>query len=167
MSKKLMVKLSHETKSVSSNDRESGFSLIEAVIALVILTVAILGVFAAFTYAIRYNTGNNARSQALSVLQREIESLRSAKFTPSIVDSTPANLDLTGGVKPARTVSSGNGGIYIVETTVDDDPFTAGVQVNPAKTMKEINIRVTPVGADGQWVTAYRTQAAFRRVRAN
>jgi Tfp pilus assembly protein PilV len=161
-----MSKVNHEH---TTEDRcgEVGFSLVEAVIALVILTVVILGVFAAFTFATRYNTGNNTRSQSLSVLQQEIESLRSAKFTPAIVDIWPANLDLSGGIKAARTVAAGNGQNFVVETTVDDDPFTTGVQVDALKPMKEITVQVTPITADGGWVTAYRTRAIFRRVRAN
>jgi len=75
------------SKSRCPVDNEAGFTLVETVIALVILLIAVLGVFGAFTYAIRFNTGNSARSQALSVLQREVESLRSAKFTPTITDT--------------------------------------------------------------------------------
>jgi Tfp pilus assembly protein PilV len=146
---------------------EGGFTLIEAVIALVVLVISILGVFAAFTYAIRYNTGNSQRSQALAVLQREVEALRSAKFTPSITDSTPANVDLTGGVKTNRNVTSADGATYVVATTVDDDPFTDGVQVDAARSMKQITVLVTPLSPDGGWVTAYQTRAVFRRVRAN
>jgi type II secretory pathway pseudopilin PulG len=148
--------------------KERGFTLLEAVIALLVLMIAIMGVFAAFTYSIRYNTGNSKRSQALAVLQREVESLRSAKFTPSITDSTPANMDLTGGTKAVRTVvSPGDNSSYLVSTVVDDDPFTAGVQVDATKTLKEITVEVRPLSADGGWVTAYRTRAVFRRVRAN
>ena len=155
--------------STQTDQGQSGFTLIETVIALVILMIAVLGVFGAFTWAIRYNTGNSRRSQSLSVLQREVELLRSAKFTPTITDSTPANIDLTGGTKAARSViaSNGTGATYTVQTTVDDDPFTAGTQVNTATTMKEITIVVTPEGTDGDWVTAYPVRAVFRRVRAN
>lgn len=148
-------------------NKESGFSLVETVIALVILLIAVLGVFAAFTYSTRYNTGNSRRSQSLAVLQREVESLRSAKFTPTITDSTPANIDLTGGTKSPRVVTSADGASYRVETTVDDDPFTAGVQVDATKKMKEITVLVTPMSVDGSWVTAYQTRAIFRRVRSN
>jgi prepilin-type N-terminal cleavage/methylation domain-containing protein len=164
------------SKSQRPVDNEAGFTLIETVIALVILLIAVLGVFGAFTYAVRFNTGNSARSQALSVLQREVESLRSAKFTPTITDSTPANIDLTGGVKTRRTViaDNGTGATYSVDTTIDDDPFTAGVQTNAATTMKEITITVTPQGVDtvngnanSSFVTAFPTRAIFRRVRSN
>lgn len=150
-----------------SDKSEIGSSLVETVIALVILTIAVLGVFSAFAYSTRFNTGNSRRSQSLSVLQREVESLRSAKFTPTITDSTPANIDLTGGVKTPRTVTAADNASYLVETTVDDDPFTADVQVDVTKSMKEITIQVTPRAVEGGWVTAYRTRAVFRRVRAN
>lgn len=146
---------------------ERGFSLLETVIALLILMIAVLGVFGTFAYSTRLNTGNARRSQSLSVLQREIEFLRSAKFTPTITDSTPANIDLTGGVKTARTVIGADNASYRVETTVDDDPFTANVQVDTTKSMKEITIQVTPLSVYGTWVTANRVRAVFRRVRSN
>jgi Tfp pilus assembly protein PilV len=157
------------THPVNSSGSECGFSLVETVIALVVLVIAVLGVFGAFAYSTRFNTGNARRSQALSVLQREVESLRSAKFTPSITDSTPVEIDLTGGVKTPRTVVNtlADNSRYMVETTVDDDPFTNGTQVDTTKHMKQIRVVVTPLSVDGQWVTAYRTQAVFRRVRSN
>lgn len=150
-----------------SDKSEIGSSLVETIIALVILAIVVLGVFGSFAYSTRFNTGNSRRSQSLAVLQREVEYLRSAKFTPTITDSTPAIIDLTGGVKAPRTVTATDNSSYLVETTVDDDPFTANVQVDATKSMKEITIEVTPLGVDGDWVTAYRSRAVFRRVRAN
>lgn len=143
---------------------ERGLSLFEVVIALVILMVAVMGVFAAFTWSTIYNTGNSKRSQALSVLQSEVEVLRSVKFNPppAVIDAT-----LAGGVKADKTVVAVDGTRYLVQTTVDDDPFTAGVQVDATKTLKEINITVTPFGTNGTWVTANATRAVFRRVRSN
>jgi type II secretory pathway pseudopilin PulG len=152
---------------VGTVEGQNGFSLIEAVIALLILMVAVVGVFGAFVYSTRFNTGNSRRSQSLSVLQREIESLRSAKFTPTITDYTPANIDLTGGIKTPRTVTGADNASYLVETTVDDDPFTANVQVDTTKSMKEITIKVTPLNVTGTWITANQVQAVFRRVRSN
>src|SRR5687768_9790200 len=104
-----------------ASDSESGFSLIEVVIALVVLMISVMGVFAAFTYATVYNSGNNKRSQALSVMQREVEGLRSVKFNPSpqVVDPS-----LAGGVKATRTVTAADNASYSVDVTVDDDPFT-------------------------------------------
>jgi Tfp pilus assembly protein PilV len=154
---------------------ETGFSLVEVIIALIILLVAILGIFSVFAYSTSHNTGNNMRSQALSVLQKEVELIRSAKFTPTITDNyTPGTpddgrRDLTGGTKAARTVTAVDGTTYTVETIVDNDPVTAGVQTTneTTTTLKEITLIVTPRRANGSWVTAYPTRVVFRRVRAN
>jgi type II secretory pathway pseudopilin PulG len=155
-----------ETRGFSSkpSEGERGFSLVEVMIALLILMIAIMGVFAAFTYATVYNTGNSRRSQALSVLQQEVELLRSLKFNPP-----PAVIDpsLAGGVKAPKTVIAADSATYIVEVTVDDDPFTAGVQTDATKTIKEITLAVTPLGSNNTWVTANRTRVIFRRVRSN
>src|SRR5215207_8654036 len=69
-----------KTSHFKTANGESGFTLIEAVIALVILLIVVTGIFAAFTYSATLNTGNSRRSQALSVLQKEVALLRSAKF---------------------------------------------------------------------------------------
>jgi type II secretory pathway pseudopilin PulG len=156
---------------------ESGFTLIEAVIALLILLVAVIGIFAAITYSTIYNSGNSRRSQALSVLQKEVELLRSAKFLPAprgadAVTAPPTaddgRRDLTGGVKPNREVVSGDGSKYVVRITVDDDPFMAGTQIDATKHLKEITVSVTALGSrTGSWETGYQTTAVFRRVRSN
>lgn len=154
-------------KNITSENRknESGFSLIEVVIALVIFLVAILGVFAAFTFAVTFNSGNSKRSQALSILQKEVELMRSAKFTSS---PTSTDTSLLGGVQAARNfVNTVDGNTYRIEITVDDDPLTNGVQINTAKTTKEVTILVTPIAANGSWVTAYQTRSVLIRSRAN
>ena len=168
---------------------QDGFTLIEMIIALIILLIAVMGVFAAITYATKYNRGNSQRSQALAVMQREVELLRSAKFTPTVVNNlttpTPTcatadngSRDITGGVKAVQLRCGVDGTMYLVDTTIDDDPDLDGTQVYPGPTpaalMKEISIRVTPVSPEGQnsagaasWVTGNPTFIVFRRVRAN
>lgn len=143
---------------------EQGFSLVEALVAIVILLIVLLGVFSVFTYSIIFNTGNNNRSQALSVLQREVEVMRSAKFTPV---TTSTNPDLTGGVKAPREATAGDGSRYRVEITVDDDPFTAGVQTVSTSTLKEITIKVSPVQSVAAWQTAVASEIVMRRGRSN
>jgi len=148
-----------------SSTCESGFSLVEVTIALLILMIAAMGVFAAFTYSTVWNSGNSKRSQALSVLQKEVEYLRGLKFNPPPAVIDP---DLAGGVKVTRTVTStGDNAAYLVDVTVDDDPFTAGVQTDATKTIKEITLTVTPLGSSNSWITANRTSVIFRRVRSN
>lgn len=156
----------NETSSmlVKTETREEGFSLIEVVIALIVLMVAVMGIFAAFTHSTVYNSGNNYRSQSLSVLQREVENLRSLKFNP-LPAVVPA--DLAGGVKPTKNVTAADNVNYAVDVTIDDDPFTNGVQTNPALMMKEITVTVTPTGGTNNWVSAVPIRAVFRRVCSN
>lgn len=178
-------------RSQYSEGRKSqrGFTLIEMLIALLILLVAVMGVFAAITYATKYNRGNSQRSQALAVMQREVELLRSAKFTPTVVSNvttpTPTcatadngSRDITGGVKAVQLRCGIDGTMYLVETTIDDDPALDLIQTypgpTPAAVMKEITIGVTPVSPEGEtgagqasWVTGNPVFIVFRRVRAN
>lgn len=158
---------------------QRGFTLIEAVIALVILLVVVSGIFAAFTYSITLNTGNSRRSQALSVLQKEVELLRSAKFvhqsfggadsyTPVDCEDTRRNLTGTAaGVPRIRHCPAVDGMTYTIQTEIDDDPFTAGQQIDATKHLKEIRVTVTQPARPGSWETAYVTRAIFRRVRSN
>lgn len=165
-------------ENITLKRRESGFTLIEMVIALVILFIVVMGVFAAFAYATKFNRGNSQRSQAVSLFQREIELLRSAKFTPHTVSqvqtSTPTcaspdngQRDIRGGVRAPEVRCGIDGTVYLVTTTVDDDPTKAGlVDVNAS--IKEITLEAIPQGVEpGSWVTANRVRIVMRRVRAN
>jgi type II secretory pathway pseudopilin PulG len=148
---------------VQLNERpESGFTLVEVVVAMVVLMIALLGVFGTFTYAINYNAGNNSRAQALAVLQQEVELLRSAKFTPTMVDT-----DLQGGAKTPKTVTAANGNMFRVQVEVDDDPLTAGIQINTTKTIKEISITVSLANPTPGWQTSVPATVILRRVRGN
>ena len=148
---------------IINRKKEAGFSLIEALVAMVILLIVLLGVSSAFTYAVIYNTGNNTRSQTLSVLQREVELIRSYKFTPTITDAA-----LIGGTTTSKYVQSGgDSSNYKVTITVDDDPNTAGVQLDNTKTLKEITITVVPTNLVSSWQTANVTTVIMQRVRGN
>ena len=145
------------------NSGEAGFSLIEVIIAFMIFLVALLGVFITFTYAVNYNAGNNSRAQALAVMQREVEQIRSYKFTPTGTDA-----QLTGGVKATKTVTSADNNRFKVGITVDNDPATAGVQgETTVTTIKEITITVTLDRPTPGWQTAVPSTVILRRVRAN
>lgn len=145
-----------------SSKTQSGFSLIEVVLALVILLVALLGVFLAFTYAISYNAGNNSRSQALAILQQQVEKMRSAKFTPAVMDAT-----LAGGVHPVKYVTLPNNNRFTVNMSVDDDPVTAGIQVDNLTTAKEIIVAVALDRPTPGWQSSVPAVVVLQRVRAN
>jgi len=146
----------------AKNKKESGFSLIEVTIAMMVLLVGLLGVTLSYTWAVRFNAGNNLRMQSLAILQQETEQFRSAKFTSVVTDSV-----LLGGVKSAKTMTTADGNKFTIETTVDDDPFSSGVQANQSKTLKDITITVTGENQVQTWITAIPATVTLRRVRGN
>lgn len=142
---------------------EEGFSLIEVAVAMVVIMIAMLGVFMTFTYAITYNAGNFSRAQCLAVLQRESEQIRSAKFMPLFTDPI-----LQGGTKADRTVTLPNGTSYVISIVVDNDPFTAGVQDETIPTSyKEITISARVNSGSPGWQTAVPATVVLRRVKSN
>lgn len=147
---------------VQNQSKEAGFTLVEVAVAMVIILIALLGVFITFTYAVNYNAGNNSRAQALAVLQQKVETLRSAKFTPTVID--PA---LTGGTKTPELVSSADGNQFKIQVDVDDDPSVSGIQVDASKSVKEIIITVTLDRPTPGWQTSVPATVILRRVRAN
>lgn len=143
---------------------EAGFSLVEVIIALVILLIVLLGVFVSFTYSVSFNAGNSSRSQALAVLQREVENLRSAKFTPDFTDP-----DLQGGTKAAKPITLLNGNKFVVNTSVDNDPSTPSViDGETVKTsIKQIIVTVTLDAPTPGWQTSVPATVVLQRVRGN
>ena len=172
----------------------AGFSLVETAIALVVIMIALLGVFTVFTYAIAYNAGNKARAGALTVLQQEIEFYRAAKFngSPATDNFTPSDpddgrRDITGGRKAGRIVSTTDGLSFAVNVSVDNDPFVANTPDPPSLdipqdethqclspqgdpvvcTFKEITIEVRLAAPNPGWQTAIPVTAVLRRTRGN
>jgi len=141
---------------------ESGFSLIEVCVAMAIFLIAILGVFASFAFAVNYNAGNSSRAQALAILQQKVEQMRSAKFTPGVTDA-----GLTGGTKTPEVVTAPDGNKFKIQVVVDDDPFTANIQTDTTKKLKEISVTVTLEKPTPGWQTAIPATVVLRRVRGN
>jgi prepilin-type N-terminal cleavage/methylation domain-containing protein len=151
----------------------AGFSLIEMLIALVVITVALLGMFSVFTYAIMYNAGNKSRAAALAVLQDQVEQIRAAKFNTSGTDPI-----LQGGVKATQTITGSAGMSFTVDITVDNEPNVALTQdetyqcLAPQGTVipcaiKEVTINVKLAAPSPGWQTAVPAKVVLRRVRAN
>ncbi len=178
----------------TSADKTKGFTLIEVVIALIIIMIALLGVFSVFTYAITYNAGNKARAQALAILQEEVERYRAAKFNavPETDNFTPGSpddgrRDITGGRKADRVVTASNGMSFTVRVSVDNAPFVANTPDAPRLdipqneayvclspqgnaidcTFKEITIEVRLAAPNPGWQTAIPVGTVVRRVRGN
>ncbi|HVE59133.1 MAG TPA: prepilin-type N-terminal cleavage/methylation domain-containing protein [Pyrinomonadaceae bacterium] len=140
---------------------QSGFSLVEVTVAMTILLVAVLGVFISFAFAVSYNAGNSSRAQALAILQQKVEQMRSAKFTPTVTDST-----LTGGTKPAEVVTASDGNKYRIQVVVNNDPLAEG-KTELTTRFKEVSVTVTLERPTPGWQTAIPATIILRRVRGN
>jgi len=149
-------------KNDGKNSEQAGFSLIEVSIAMVVFLIAVLGVFMSFAYAVSYNSGNTSRAQALAILQQKVEEMRSKRFVPTATDSA-----LTGGGKDPEIVTGSDSNKYRVEITVDDDPFTADVQVDSTSKLKEVNVTVSLERPTPGWQTSVPSTVILRRVMGN
>jgi prepilin-type N-terminal cleavage/methylation domain-containing protein len=169
-----LKKLSAENHSRSA---QSGFTLIEVVIAMVVFLVAVLGVFLTISYAINYNAGNNARTKTLAILQREVERLRSAKFLPcTTANVTTGRIDtlLLGGTTTRTIAASADTDNYsfVITTVIDNDPTSVAADdetaINSCNTaFKEIRITAQLASPSPGWQTAVPATVVMRRVRAN
>ena len=171
--------------------RETGFTLIEVMISMVILLVVVLGALSMLALSITYNAGNKSRSQATAVLQQEVERYRSAKFNSTSTDSyeNPAAPDIcrTTGLRDLRgrersecivIANDGSGRTFAVSSSVDNDPFTTGIQVESyicrspqgvglPCTIKEITVEVKLAEPNPGWQIAVPVRAVVRRTRGN
>lgn len=129
---------------------------------MVVFLIAVLGVFISFAYAVSFNSGNASRAQALALLQQKVEKMRSARFVPTSMD-----LDLEGGTKAAEVVTAPDGNLYSLQVTVDDDPFTDGVQTDPTTRFKEVSVTVSLEAPTPGWQTSVPATVVLRRVRGN
>ncbi len=128
----ISVRQGGETAAANSAG-ERGFTLIETMLALVILMVAGLGIVSLFTYSIRYNSGGNDRAVAISLAQQQMEQFRAVTFTDTTLTVSGPTVLLPD------TIS--NGRVYRLTKTVAGSNYD--VSGNP--TLKTITIQVTPL----------------------
>lgn len=108
-----------------------GFTLLETVIAMVLMTIVGLGVASVFFYAASNTASAADREMAMAVAQQRIEQLRNVAFTDITLAATPAS-----GVTTTVTRA---GRIHFIITTIVDSNVVAG-----NATLKTITIKVVP-----------------------
>jgi Tfp pilus assembly protein PilV len=125
---------------------EAGFTLMETVIAMIVMMVVGLGASALFLYAVTNNSAAGARAQALAVAQQEMERLRSVAWDDALLATTAAPV---GGSDPHHVA----GGFEFVVTknvvTLPAFDVTVGGVTRP--TVKRITVTVTPVLNNAPW----------------
>ena len=116
---------------------QSGFSLLETSIALLVMMVGALACSSLFVFSLQNNVGGGERTLAMAVAQQQLEQLRSVNYE----DTT-----LNAGTRTA-TVRSGERN-YTVQQTIADQTNSDG----SAKLLKRITITVTPQTAGPNWM---------------
>ena len=111
--------------------QQSGFTIMEAVIAMVIMMVAVLGSASVFSYSINYNSGATDRELAMALAQQQMEQLRNVAFTDASLNEATAT---TTVVRAGRS--------YGVTTTI-----VHSNTINGQPTMKTITVQVTPTAS--------------------
>jgi Tfp pilus assembly protein PilV len=123
---------------------ESGFTIIETSIAMVIMMVAALASASLFAYAIGNNSSANDRELAMAVAQQQLEQLRNSTFTDTSLNEVVANT--TTLVRAGRS--------YAVVKTI-----TNSNTINGQPTLKTITVWVTPAGSPLSTVTLYTVRS--------
>jgi len=146
-----------------AGNRKTGFTLIEVLIAGMLMIILCIGLLTVTSQAIKLNRGNNIRIQAQSALQAEAEYYRSLKFVP--VGSDVA-LNANTYTRPVRqTADNSNFAVSVV--VINKDLVNGSVSNDSTATLKEITITATPQTAQTGWLANLNTNLTIQRVRAN
>jgi Tfp pilus assembly protein PilV len=129
------MKLPHPKNETPNS--QSGFSLVETSIALLVMMVGALACTSLFVFSLQNNVGGSERALAMAVAQQQLEQIRSGDYE---------NATLTAGTVTS-TVRNGERN-YTVQRTVTDDTNPNG----SAKQLKRITITVTPQTAGADWM---------------
>lgn len=128
-----------------SNREESGFTILETTIALLLMLVVALGSASLFSFSIYNNSGGNDRAVSLALGQEALETLRTAKFTSATTDArlNAGTLVQNGILRDGRSFS--------LTTIIDDNPATPAIDVIPTSTLKSITISVQSQSIGKGW----------------
>lgn len=133
----------HARRAAEPARAESGFTILETVIALCIILVVGIGATGLFLFAANFNAGASDRARALAVAQETMEELRAKPFTDAA---------LAAGTTTARVErGSTNAGqsdyrAFNVTKVVENDGSTS-----PAGRQKKITVTVTPETSGGRF----------------
>ena len=111
---------------------ESGFTIIETSIAMVIMMVAALASASLFAYSIKNNSSANDRELAMAVAQQQFEQIRNTSFTDTSLAATTGT---------TTTITRAGRGYTVVKTITDSNT------INSQPTLKTITVQVTPSGS--------------------
>ena len=119
---------------------QSGQSMIELMVSIVIITTALSGIVALFPYIIQKNARIQMQGQAVNLLQSEMEKLRALRYYDPL-------LDALGGVEGMSSIRAE--GPFLVRVTVRYiDPKTSlppdeyPIDISQDSGLKEVTVSV-------------------------
>jgi prepilin-type N-terminal cleavage/methylation domain-containing protein len=110
-----------DTENLSSplrNSEQQGFTLLETVIALVLMFIVALASASLFSFSIYHNSGGSDRAVSLAVAQQALEILRTVPFT-----STNTDVRLNAGTISQNNVVV-NGRSFKITKVITDNSST-------------------------------------------
>jgi len=126
----------HKPQNKTFQKNQRGFTLVETMIAALIMMVGALGVCSLFLYSTQNNIGGGDRALAMAVAQQQLERIRSVSFED-------ATLNVGTTTSAVRTGERN----YTVQKVVANEMNTNGT----SKQLKRITIRVTPNMGGPSW----------------
>ncbi len=112
---------------------QTGFTLLETAISMLLMAIVGLGVAGLFAYAAKSTTHAADREMATAVAQQRMEQLRSATFSDTSLNATSST------------------GTTTTVTRLDRQFAVNTVIVDSTATMKTITVKVTPLDSSAQW----------------
>lgn len=115
---------------------QSGVSLIELLITIIIISSVLVGIFQIYSTALRINFINEARSKAKFIAEQEMEHLRSLSFNASELDTFNSFLG------KVNFKESGN---YIIKSKITFLDPTSGQIADPYPVTEEDNTHLKEI----------------------
>lgn len=146
---------------------EAGFTLLETVIAMIVMMVVGLGASSLFLYSITNNSAAASRTQALAIAQQQVEQLRSVAWDDPLLNATvnPVTTTIMSGGGAGAGVVDSQYRFTISKTVTAQNNVTVNGNTRP--TSKLITITVTPVTNNATWsagaVTITTTRSTLQR----
>lgn len=116
-------------------NRQSGFTLPEAVLALVIVVISLFGLLRAFSYGVEYVEREGMRRQALGFVQQRLEWIRSSA---NLAEEGASRVDGSWEVELTRVV--GDEQVPVPATLFSS---VSSIQEENGLTYRQVNVSLT------------------------
>ena len=133
----------------SKQGSDSGFSLIEVLIAMAVFLIGIMAIASMQTESIRHNARSNVRSVSVSLAQGILDQILAFDEGNAVFDADNANIvwDLAPA-SAATTLTVAGGGTYSASWSVDSG--------NPVAGLARIDVTVTDQLGRSSILTGYK-----------